>query len=264
MSLAAAAALALTSHIRFALTAVTIAGTTVATTFRAKSATVVTLTTASAHGLFVGASVVVSGVGGALAASYNGTVTVLSVPTTTTFTYAEVTDTASESSTADTGGSVVQSGTVSSSIKPMATASNWLNLGDVEDSPEYDPRAEANMERIIAIQGQLASDVDLPPFAKPMIKFKLNQLIDQTVALSLAGDPVTSGATQFNPQSGVGAFKGWLKTMHLDNTDTLRACGDFWGVLRMSSPLKMDARDFIKPELEFSIARNALNTVYVV
>lgn len=46
---------------------------------------VATLTTSSAHKLFTGDSVVVSGVD----ATFNGTYTVVSVPTTTTFTYAK-------------------------------------------------------------------------------------------------------------------------------------------------------------------------------
>src|SRR5207249_2007783 len=53
-----------------------------------ESGTTVTITTASQHNLSVGQTVVISGVG---VSGYNGTFTVLSVPSTTTFTYAAAT-----------------------------------------------------------------------------------------------------------------------------------------------------------------------------
>lgn len=53
---------------------------------KALTSNVATLTTSSAHKLFTGDSVTVSGID----ATFNGTYTVVSVPTTTTFTYAKV------------------------------------------------------------------------------------------------------------------------------------------------------------------------------
>ena len=52
---------------------------------KALTSNVATLTTSSAHKLFTGDSVTVSGID----ATFNGTYTVVSVPTTTTFTYAK-------------------------------------------------------------------------------------------------------------------------------------------------------------------------------
>jgi len=75
---------------------------TATTTFRARSGSnVATLTTASAHGLIVGDTVVITGVGGT---GYNATAVVASIPTTTTFTYSNTGS--SEGTTADTGGSI--------------------------------------------------------------------------------------------------------------------------------------------------------------
>jgi hypothetical protein len=72
-----------------------------ATTFRARTDGVATLTTAVAHGLSVGDEINVLTVGGT---GYNGRVVVLSVPSATTFTYASPgTD---EASAADTAGRV--------------------------------------------------------------------------------------------------------------------------------------------------------------
>jgi hypothetical protein len=68
---------------------------------RALTSNIATLTTAAAHGLLAGDVVVVSGVH----ATFNGTFTILTVPTTTTLTYAK---------TADNVGSTVSSGAITS------------------------------------------------------------------------------------------------------------------------------------------------------
>jgi hypothetical protein len=67
-----------------------------------EAGTTVTITTTTAHGFVVGENVTVAGVG---VAGYNGTWTVVSVPTTTTFTYTDTT-----SGLANSGGGLVASG----------------------------------------------------------------------------------------------------------------------------------------------------------
>jgi hypothetical protein len=69
------------------------------TTYRARATNVATLTTSAAHGFVVGDTVVITGVGGT---GYNTTAVITTVPTTTTFTYANTGT--NEGSTADTGG----------------------------------------------------------------------------------------------------------------------------------------------------------------
>lgn len=71
------------------------------TTNRVRNSNIVTITTSTVHGLAIGDVVEVSGVGGT---GYNGTFVVASVPTTTTFTYANTNS--NEGSTADTGGTI--------------------------------------------------------------------------------------------------------------------------------------------------------------
>jgi len=71
------------------------------TTLRERTSNVAKLTTSAAHELLVGDTVIISGVTGS---EYNGTVTVIATPTTTSFTYASVAG--NEASTADTGGTV--------------------------------------------------------------------------------------------------------------------------------------------------------------
>lgn len=69
-----------------------VAGTSIASTSITQAAGVATYTTATDHGFSAGQVVTVSG---ATAAGYNVTTTILSVPTTTTFTYAVASGTAS-------------------------------------------------------------------------------------------------------------------------------------------------------------------------
>jgi len=71
------------------------------TTNRARTSNIATLTTSTTHGLSIGDVVEIEGVTGS---EYNGVFVVLSVPTTTTFTYTSTA--ADEGSTADTGGTV--------------------------------------------------------------------------------------------------------------------------------------------------------------
>lgn len=79
------------------------AGADIATTAVTYASGVATATTASAHGLTAGQYVKLSGV---VPAAYNGTVVVLSVPTTTTFTYVPVSTPGGAATTQGTIGAV--------------------------------------------------------------------------------------------------------------------------------------------------------------
>lgn len=81
------------------------AGANIATTAVTYSNGVATATTASAHGLTAGQYVKISGVA---PAAYNGTVVVLSVPSTTTFTYAPASAPGGSATTQGTIGAVAQ------------------------------------------------------------------------------------------------------------------------------------------------------------
>ena len=81
----------------------TVSITALSTTHRARATNVATITTASAHGFAVGDNVKVSSMGDA---TYDGNTVVVSVPTTTTFTYSNAG--ADEGTTADTAGSITR------------------------------------------------------------------------------------------------------------------------------------------------------------
>jgi len=74
-----------------------------ATTFRARTSNVATITTSTAHGLAIGDGVNVAAVGGT---GYNGNFFVASVPDTTHFTYSNTAG--DETETADTGGTITR------------------------------------------------------------------------------------------------------------------------------------------------------------
>lgn len=76
---------------------------------KALTSNVATLTTPSAHGFAVGQSVYVSNVD----STFDGTYTIVSVPSTTTFTYAKVAN--NVASTAATGSCVISVGTFNAS-----------------------------------------------------------------------------------------------------------------------------------------------------
>lgn len=107
-------------------------GLTITITNAALTSNVATVTTKGPHGLSVGDSVVVTAV---TATTINGTVTVASVPTSTTFTYAK---TASNiTSAADTGTVVRNAGTATpKAILPVAMITDSAGvayLGDTAD-----------------------------------------------------------------------------------------------------------------------------------
>lgn len=93
---------------------------TAAVTTKALTSNVATLTTAAAHGMSVGMEIVVTGVD----ATFNGTYTIASVPTTTTFTYAKTA--ANVASTA-----VTPNGSVSSSVI------HFIDYNSGVDDPVY-------------------------------------------------------------------------------------------------------------------------------
>lgn len=81
----------------------TVSITALATTHRARTSNVATITTAKVHGFAVGDNVLVSDM---TDGDYDGNTVVVAVPTTTTFTYSNTGD--DEASTADTAGSITR------------------------------------------------------------------------------------------------------------------------------------------------------------
>src|SRR5262249_10080033 len=98
------------------------AGTTATITTVAESGTTATVTTAAAHGFAVGQSVVIAGVS---VSGYNGTFTIVAVPTSTTFTF-----------TAASGLASATGGTATVSSGPLTLAGTTTTEGYVANSAD--------------------------------------------------------------------------------------------------------------------------------
>ena len=95
---------------------------------KALTSNVATITTSAAHGLFVGDSVKITGVDN----TFNGTWTITTVPTSTTFTYAR---TASNVTSASSSGSVYPS--VTAALQSVRLTLQWGGTTAVDDDITY-------------------------------------------------------------------------------------------------------------------------------
>src|SRR2546427_11448632 len=102
---------------------------TIASNGAARSTNVVTITTTMAHGLTAGQTVVIAGVADS---SFNGTFTIATVPSTTTFTYAQT------GTNATSGGGTVSAGTVkwfANNVEAVTAASGTISPLGVYTAP---------------------------------------------------------------------------------------------------------------------------------
>jgi hypothetical protein len=127
-------------------------GTSAVSAHRARTSNVVTIGTATAHGLTAGKVVQVSGMSGA---GYNGTFEVISAPDTTHFTYANVGE--NEGEIADTGGATL--------LCPYVT---WTGTCVAAATETYDRVFLAGslgayaINDIVTMQNIVAGDVSAP------------------------------------------------------------------------------------------------------
>jgi hypothetical protein len=105
----------------------TVANTTDTVSNKALSNNIATITTSAAHGLLPGYVVTITGVD----ATFNGTFTILTVPTTTTFTFAKV---AADVTSAGSTGTVTSGGSPAAGTYPI-TVTAYTGTGAVGTSP---------------------------------------------------------------------------------------------------------------------------------
>jgi hypothetical protein len=128
-------------------------------TNKAKTSSVVTLTTSAVHGLAVGDSIWVEGVAAVSSSVFNGQYTVASVPSTTTFTYsvtgADVASTAVSSATA----LVNKTGTINIEAESTLRPTGYLTTGFIR----YGTLEPKNFKRLLGrgdfSYGSLALDI---------------------------------------------------------------------------------------------------------
>lgn len=159
-------------------------GLTITISNVALTSNVATITTKGKHGLSVGDSVVVTAV---TATTVNGTVTVASVPSATTFTYAK---TASDvSSAADTGTVVRDTGTASpKAVIPFdcTTDSNGVIYAGQQTGGEF---GEFEVQGVFAYFGGVYKSSDIPNLDQVALtalggKILFGKLSDSTAFIS--------------------------------------------------------------------------------
>ena len=225
------------------------------TTKRARSAAnVATLTTATAHGLWIGAIVAIASMGGT--GYNNATAVVATVPTTTSFTYANTGD--PESETADTAGTVTQTGVASRTNKPGPDDTAWIDLGVIEEASDS-PVASEKIDIFAPTPGLLRKYdvVEVKRQRKGKLKCReLSPLALQTLYRTAA---LTESSTQFNALEG-SLVKGWLKVQRYDQNDTLRITEDLYCILEVSGDVNFGGGALAEVEFEYDVLHSTLNT----
>jgi hypothetical protein len=249
-------ALKLTTYAWFARNGAT-ADHSVGTASRSLTSNVATLVTASDHGLWPGASVVVAGMTNT---DFNGTFTVISVPTATSFTYAK---TASNvASGADTGGTVSLNGTVSRTLKPMPGSAAWISLGDCRKSDIDPPRGQAT-EIWTPLLGQLVLEDVIRNKLDLKEMLECQNVSPLSLQLAYGTAALTNASTQANPMVLAGAIKGFLKTQHYDQDNNRRLTVDRFVELELEGKIELDPgnTDPVMAKFNARTLRSTLNTI---
>jgi hypothetical protein len=239
------------THCYFARSGDTIAST-IGTSSRARNTNVATIITPTPHGLFNGASVTISGLGGA---GYNIGPVAVTVVDGTTFTYPCVA--ANEAVTADTAGTVTQAGTASSTNRPGPNDVIWNELGVIDSaSVSLDG---TDIEVYGPSPGKLTLHSLFTTKRKLTLKFTSQEWSPLAAEVLYLTEKLTSSSTQFNPLEGDDKL-GWLKTERFDSNDTLLEVLDTWGRLRISGEVSFGGDEVAKPGFEFLVLHSSLNS----
>lgn len=241
------------SHLWFMREGDAIASPLGATASRARTSNVGTVVFAAAHGLWVGSTVTLAGLGGT---GYNGSVTVLSTPTTTSITFASAGG--DEATTADTGGSGTLAGTASRTFRPGANDPELIDVGVCEECS--DSREVGNeIEIWTPSPGKLVLNDVIENKHKLMLKFTAQEWGPFSHEVLYLTEALDSSSTQFNPLEG-GTKKGWLKVQRYDQDNNLRLVMDLYGKIKISGDVQFGGSDIIKPQFEFLVLHSTLNT----
>lgn len=225
---------------------------TVTTSSRQRTSNVATIVTANAHGFWTGAVVTITGLSGA---GYNQAGVVVTVINATNFSYSNTGS--DEALTADTGGTVTLSGTVSSSFRPGPNDPAWESLGVIEDASVS---RQGNKIPIWAPSpGKIVKHDSLTNKHELMLKLTSQEWGPFAEEVLYLTEPLTEASTQFNPLEGDDK-KGWLKCQRYDQDDDLREVIDLWGLLTIAGDIQFGGSDIVKPAFEFEVFHSSLNT----
>ena len=213
---------------------------------------VATIVTATAHGLWTGATVTMTNFGGT---GYNLGPLAVTVINATSFTY--VSAGTLETTATDVAGVITLTGTASASFKPGPNDANWITIGNVEESSDS---REGNDIEIYAPQpGKIVLTDVIRNKHKLTLKFTAQEWGPFAAEVQYLTENLTSASTQFNPLEGDDK-KGWLKMQRYDQNDNLRLVMDVWCRISISGDVQFGGSDIVKPAFEALVLHSALNT----
>lgn len=219
---------------------------------RSLTGNVATIVTATAHGLYTGATVALTGFTNVTFNVADKTVTVVNATTfTIPITAADVPN------AADTGGTITQSGLVSKTCRPGPSDTGWTSMGIVESSS--DASEETPIEVWRPSPGVLVLDDEITNRVKLGVKFTTSEFGLITCEMLYRTLKLTSTTSQqFNPLEAA-SKKGWLKVQRYDQDNVLRMVIDLWVKLAVEGDVTMGG-DLTKANFVAKVLHSTLNT----
>lgn len=224
----------------------------IGTASRARTTNVATIVTPTSHGLWTGALITASGVGGA---GYNLGPIAVTVINATSFSYASTGG--NEATTPDVGGTILLAGTASKSFRPGPNDASWIDLGVIEDSSEG--REQNDIELYGPNPGKIVLTDVIANKHKSMVKLTCQEWGPFHVEMFHLAGELNTASTQFNPGEGIDK-KGWLKVQRYDQDDALVEVIDRWVRLKPSGDVNAGGGDVMKPQYEALVLQSILNT----
>lgn len=230
--------IAIGSHPYFFPKGDTMAGS-IATANVARTSNVATITTAAAHGLYVGAIVTIAGV---VTAGFNASSqTIVAVPSATTFTYANVAT--NVATTAETAGTVSMSGTCSKTQRPMNPDRDvgWISLGACEKGEDSTKEEEEVLRK--PSPGRLAINRIVETSSDRSLKFTCNEVGAYAMERMKRTGRLTSASTQYNPGTTTKRIEGWLQIERYNGETDARVDTELlWVSLKIDGSVNFDGK----------------------
>lgn len=89
--------------------------------------------------------------------------------------------------------------------------------------------------------------------------FRCKEVQPETVQMMFATGPLDASSTQFNPDEGLGSFKGWVKSQIFDNQDRLVLTVDQWAMILIPDDVEFSNKALTEVTYEAHCIRAALN-----
>ena len=149
-------------------------------------------------------------------------------------------------------------GTVSAASVPGTTDPAWLDLGTIEEWEDKITGEEKKTYR--PSPGQLVTKDVITTKQDLEFTFKSNMLTIPAIQLFYRTQTLASGATYYNPLSGVPP-RGYLLIQRYDQYNTLHMVGIGWVRIKCQGGMKSGDGNLIMPEFTANLLYNTNNIV---